>query len=386
MDPLTEISAVYVGEFSELDVRFRGTDRPYRFVRDVPRMIPYAMKDLFENHGQFVVGDRLSEAQDTPAGATTTILVRRLGALGDVLTIFGAVMGIHRAAPGRYRFILQTSPQFTGVMRRQPGFIEVIDHVSPITLRNSIQRYFNLDSWFELDHGPNGPKDSRVDRTWYKLLGRQRTDFPNLKAEFPFVVPEAVRQRAWQWFSDAKLDPSSRTAPVIGVALSARSTTARTPNTDLTRVVCETLVGRGAHVVFVEAEAPGWARGPSYHHWKTDIQEAVAVFRLLDAAITPDSGSMWLAHCGATPLVYWGGSTPGTVKCAHHPLWPTGVKLIQTNDWIGCPSCYEFAEACGYKYTCLKTPDPERFVRESVEAALFLAAEKRRGAFQATPV
>jgi len=387
IDGEEQMNVVYVGEFSEVDVKFRGMDRAYRFQRDVPRAVPRSMHLLFEGHGQFIVGDRLTEMQQSRAGPVTTIMVRRLGALGDVLALHGALMGLHAAAPGAYRFILQTSPTYVDAMRLQPGYVEVVDHVSPIVLRTSVDRYWNLDSWYELDHRPEGPKDSRVERTWYRLLGKQRVDLPDLRADFSFIVPEAARQKIWTLFREARLDRETRKKLLIGVACSARSTTARTPNQDLVRAACAALVARGAEIMFVENDPPPWAScskdGP-YHHIRTNIPEAVEVMRQLDAVITPDSGSMWLAHCGPTPLVFWGGSTPGTVKCAHHPFWPRGVRLIQTNDWINCPACYEHAEACGHAYTCLKSPDPERFVRETVDGAWYLAEEHRRGAFKET--
>jgi len=71
------------------------------------------------------------------------------------------------------------------------------------------------------------------------------------------------------------------------------------------------------------------------------------------AMVAVDSGPMWMSHFTSTPVVAILGPSHWRQRLSMHPLWPEGAKAIQMNEWMGCESCHEAAEACGGSIACL---------------------------------
>lgn len=372
------ISVCYVGDFTEIQVRFRGHNpMNVTLIRGVPKVIGAAQAHHFLNKPspQFII-EHIGP-DNRPVGDYSHILVRRSGALGDVISTHAALYALKIKYGDKLRITYQVALQYAYLFEGHPIYDRVIawntDDAERTAKLLHIDGIVSLDRLFETDHLPNGPRDSRIDRTW-KTLGKLnfpwfQTDFSDLTPDFSLQIPETDRKQAFDWLHRQKLDRDSRTVPLIAVA-GASITDARTPHPGAVRRMLDEILAKGYYVYMVD--------GSSTQNWNEprivtlagcSVRTSLAIMEHCDVAVTPDSGSMWMAHTVPMPLLVVLGPTPPETKCNYHPLGGVGaVKVIQTNKWIDCPACYEYAAACDFKYACMKQVDHERFANEAMKA------------------
>lgn len=85
--------------------------------------------------------------------------------------------------------------------------------------------------------------------------------------------------------------------------------------------------------------------------------------------ISVDSGPLWISHFTNTPTVTILGPSHEKQRLALHPLYPDATLWVPTNEWIGCPSCYEGAQACQGLIRCLNS-NGERLASEVVHRTM----------------
>lgn len=304
--------------------------------------------------------DPFTEDIDLPSlirGSTLRSLdVMRESALGDVIVALACLRVIKRKFP-HLKVNLWTRDTWHELLKLQDdvgignGRTRLRDGE-----RGEERLILDFNAFYELDHQGDGIKISRVDRT----LGC--FDLEKEPVDFSLPIPEKALEAA-------RAVMPEKDGPWI--AVSARRTTVgacRSPDEGLVSIICTKLREAGYGIYIVEGhESIPWAKaiGAKWRP-KSSIVDATAAIKLSSVLLTPDSGSMWLAHVTNTPIVGWMGPTPGDVKCKHHPRWPKAIRIVQTNDWIDCPSCFENEEACEWTTKCLSQVDAKRFVDETI--------------------
>lgn len=280
----------------------------------------------------------------------------RDSALGDVIVATACLRAIKKVFP-HLMVSLYTRDAWAPLLQLQSD-VNISSGRPRIKGEYSDHLILNFDSFYEIDHLPEGVKVSRVDRTMGTF------DLEGTPVDFSLPIPEKELAEA------RKLLPEEE-GPWVAVSVRRTNIGAcRSPAESLVFQICRKLRDAGLGVYVVEGhDQIDWADaiGVKWRRRSTILQTAAAM-KLCSVVATPDSGSMWLAHVTETPMVLWMGPTPGAIKGKHHKLWPHGVRVIQTNEWINCPSCFEYEEACEWTSRCIARPDPVRFVEESVKA------------------
>lgn len=89
---------------------------------------------------------------------------------------------------------------------------------------------------------------------------------------------------------------------------------------------------------------------------KYNFLQLFPIFEHAKAAITMDSGPLWISHFTKTPMVGIFGPTDPNTRLTYHPLYPEKVRAIETNKYINCKRCYEAAARCEHRFKCLHLP------------------------------
>ena len=66
-----------------------------------------------------------------------------------------------------------------------------------------------------------------------------------------------------------------------------------------------------------------------------------------------DSSPLWISHFTSTPVVALLGASRAEQRIVKHPLYPEGAVAIELSKEVGCKPCFESAEACSGKRSCL---------------------------------
>lgn len=375
------LAVTYIGSFGGVNARF--PDCSINFKWGQVRKIPPEQAHYFQNGMPDFIINKWSDYEIDAARGLNHVLFRRLGALGDIITVHGAVSALKKAHPDHF-FTLQCFPEYAPLIQGHPTWLNIIGQgrTSPEPIK--IGRVVNLNGRFEEDHQPSGPRDSRVDRTWklfYKDSGL--TPIPNLVPDFSVHLPEAERGAAYKLLSDRGFIAESRKGRPFVALASTSLTDARSPDPSVVEATVQRFLDLGFLVFSINGHEYGW----QHNHYLTlkgcSVVTSLCVMEYCDVAITPDSGSMWMAHIIPTPLVSWFGPTPTDIKHLWHPLRAQGGTIgLQVNDWINCPTCWEYEDACQWTHRCLKKPDRDKFIQETVSAAQTLFERKRDGVFQ----
>lgn len=340
------------------------------WVRIIPRVLVYSNgSNSVECTGGIVVNTKivkfatanqsLVEPVD-PAQLIRDPAMRRFdivreSALGDAIVALTALRAVKKRLP-HLNVALWTKDTWHELLRLQEE-IPVLG--SKPRIKGSTAEHFVMDfnGLYEVDHLPEGIKISRIERTLGPL------DLENEPVDFSLPIPEKELAEAREFLPESE-------GPWVAVSVRRTNVGAcRSPSEDLIARVCERLRSEGLGVYIVEGhDQIRWANaiGAKWRK-RSSILETTAAIKLCAAIVTPDSGSMWMGHVTKIPIVALMGPTPGNVKCKHHALWPHGIRVIQTNDWIDCPACFEYEEACEWTSRCISKPDPDRFVRETVK-------------------
>lgn len=365
-----KIGVVYVGDFTKIVARFHEQHLDIPFERSIPVWLDPEVAALFEPSANWIIGVARDEQIHSADEHQRHVLVRRGVALGDVICVHGAIQGILRRYPERYRMSFQVAPGFVNIFKAHPHYVDVLGTDVPLHQIKGLDHVVSLDGLLEHDHDPHAEKINRVDRTWNLFFGARRDLMVNLKPDFRLNLPEEARGWAWRQLDAAGI----LKVPKIAVATRA----VQRPRTIVEGLVEEftrRLVDAcPAEVVLIENDRSFVWQGKRIHSFPgSSVLQAMALMEQCDVLCTMDSGAMWMGHATAVPMVVWCGPTPPETKCNYHPFYPEGVRALKMWEWIGCPAaCYEAATWCDFTYRCVKEPPREKFIADSITAVLQL--------------
>jgi len=207
-----------------------------------------------------------------------------------------------------------------------------------------------LDGTLELDHvRPKLQKASRVG-LYFSALGI-------------YDFPKEVR-----WDCDLGKFPGVETKFKKYVVFQSKgSTGAKTLPSETAIHIIKRLNEEGINVVFIGDKVGGMSQNVNMKrtdlaHFRYSAEEIFTVIGKAQCVISMDSAPLWISHFTKTPLIAILGPTSSKVRLNYHPLLPDGVENLQLNEDVGCDCCFEKAEACNWKYTCLQL-DKEKFFK-----------------------
>lgn len=381
-----EYGVVYVGGFEKITAAFPHKNIFIDFTRGVARTLPESVVNLFAPSKDWFIGEPGILFERFTKGRS--ILVRRSVALGDTIAVHGAMNGIMSSFPGRYEITLQVDPQYMGLFKHHLAYKDVIPN-SALVNRLKIDRFLTFDNVLEWDHVQGGPRNNRTDRALSIFCAGEETMLKEVKPDFALTIPEETKGWVLRNFVEKRVRLDR---PIIAVAARAVQKP-RNMADGYVKEFTERLVGAlDCDVLVVEPEPSQSWEGNHIHRFpRADAVQALALIDAADVACSMDSGAMWLAHCTTPPkpVLVWLGPTPHETKLNRHPLYPDGVRWLAMNEWFdefhqdgdpkpGCPACYEAAVRCNYTYACVKRPDKERFIAESIKAVRELLEVHRK--------
>jgi hypothetical protein len=210
------------------------------------------------------------------------------------------------------------------------------------------------------------------DRSWKRFVGKEAVPV-DAAPRWEIIRPTtASRERAHELLAARGMTKDRRSRPLLAVNGASANSRFRTPAPALVEAAVRAMVAAGYDVVMADGRIYPWARDPALAPHvlevpKTNVGEAVALHEQADAAVTPDSGSLWFAHAARVPVVYWEGVSDHERIMEDFPLGPAGYRVVRQAAKVGCRPCGEYAAECGWRAACQTDPPADWFAAETVD-------------------
>jgi len=234
----------------------------------------------------------------------------------------------------------------------------------------TVQRYFNIIRRFNIEiiltgFGPDGAGielDGTVelDHTRREIQNLHRIDI-YLTAlgfnKFPEKLDWGYDKRNFPTFEQLKSFKFKKKDYVIFHG--SGSTKAKTLPKVRIEGVINTLNEKGIKVIYIGNSIQLDLKEPEMTEVacvKYNFLQLFPIFEHAKAAITMDSGPLWISHFTKTPMVGIFGPTDPNTRLTYHPLYPEKIRVVETNKYINCKRCYEAAARCEYRFKCLHIP------------------------------
>lgn len=344
------VQVVYLGNRETLLVAW-GAKR-YPFTRGEASWVPEDLAEKLCRTEDYVLAHEAGLPLDERFPGEAPVVVRRWGAVGDLLMFRAVCSAFLRAQPGR-QLILRTDPIFAGLFAEDPLWMEVWTARKKTSLPG-----MNFNQVAEADHRSTSP-DSRI-----ALFSRAMTNNPlELTAQdWELPIPdEAVRYVAG-WMRAKGL--AERTRPLVAVQRRGSGRMKSIPDEQI-RELCEAL-GKFATVVLIERDPAKAAEIPGVLTMTgRDPLHSIELLKHVDLCVCFDSGVLWMAHCAPCPVLCIMGPTRPEQRLTYHPYFPAGARAVCLNETVelkvkgggkktGCPACFERAEACSKTFACMQ--------------------------------
>ena len=292
---------------------------------------------------------------------TGRILLRRHGALGDIIVLYPAVRQIKQSLP--FTFSLACGAPYLSLFKGDKTFDEVM--VTGAAPKKEVIGTILLDGVLERDLG-NPQPEHLVPRVfaYYNFL-TEGFDVPSVFAP-DYNLSPSEQDKIWANRIITHVRERGGDRPVIFVQARG-SGPVRSIGRERMREITFRLSKNYNVIVTDKSESYCWkdeSRGIFQASGQRPFLNFVALISQCDAALTTDSGIQWLAHAANVPLVSILGPTRASEKVATHPLYPEKVRGIDTAKLYGCKPCFENAVKCRWKYDCLSKLDIEILWRE----------------------
>lgn len=381
MHPVNKVNVVYTGSLPKVEIR-KGT-RTYHFPYNKSVSVAEDLAlDLLKKPDFQKPEDLVRSVSDRcPKGGV--VVLRRWGALGDLLMFRAACAALQRARPD-LRLVLKCQPQYMPVFAADPLWVGLMGigsqagdtfHHNP-AFDEPILGEFNLDRAAEVDHGDRGMFD-RVTLFLEKLMT------PSLEVQpqdWEIPLPSSAISYVDAWMAQHKLDVA--TEPLIALQVRGSGPQKTIPKEQLQRL-CVELTKRG-NVVLIENGAEFvWKQPKVYSMTGRDALHSIALMRRCALTVTTDSGALWLAHSAPCPVFLIAGPRDAATRTNRHPWGAKAIQAAQMNnlvvlnqkspDKVGCPPCFEQGTACAKRWSCIREhPDAVLFkhVLEGVDRML----------------
>lgn len=343
---------VYIGDRDK--VRHEWKQQWYTFVHGKAVGVREDFASVLLATNRFVLEDEYGKPiiEVRPEGGT--VLLRRWGALGDLLMFRTAVAAFVRTHPG-FRPILRCQRRFVSAFAHDPLWSGgLVGHGEALP---EVDAAFTFDQVAEQDH--RGEHAHRV------VLFLRAMD-PSIAIEpedWDFPIPPATKLWVERHLKARGLLPEQREAPLIAVQTRGSTTLKALPDAQGRRLIAK-LTEAGYSVLLTEpgegaAQALAGGNEDVYTLTGRDPLHMIEAMRHVNAAVVMDSGPLWMAHMANCPLVAILGPTRPAERVAAHPGYDRGLaRAVCLNELIDCPACFEAAHACGGKFTCM-TEQPD---------------------------
>lgn len=344
---MNKVQVAYLG--SKPSVMMEWQRRRYTFVHSKPVWVPDDFGQVILRKQSFVLADdmmRPMSKQYEPC----EIVVRRWGAMGDLLMFRAAVAGFARLNPG-WTFWLRCQERFAGLFAADGLWkgIWSIGHPAPAGVGGLPTMMFEHIA--ERDHTYD--HKHRVGLFMDAIAGHQ---YELKREDWLIPVDRAVIDYVERWVRTNGLASEGRERPVVAVQIRGSGKMKTLPTNVMRRLIKE--VTADYDVVVVEEDlrfASEFAMDGVFSMPNRDALHAIELMKHCDAAITMDSGAMWMAHCAAIPLLAILGPNRPEQRISMHTAAADAVCL---NEIIDCPVCFEQATACNKRYDCMRNqPD-----------------------------
>lgn len=354
---------VYIG--SRHAVGKEWNRKRYVFKQETPLYVPEAFaRDLVATL-DFCYARDVGRTVDEIFPAGGRLVFRRWGALGDLVMFRAATSAFLRGRKG-YEIAIKCVDRFAEIFQADPLW----EHVWTGEGRRPAGVYdsaFSFDQTAEQDH-----RGVHIHRAI--LFLERMTKQPARILQEDWIIPCPPSTEAWvdRWIADRRLDADNRVRPVIAVQVRGSG-----PMKSLPPAVVKRMIGRlaaTADVILIEpiaSIAKEYISSPNVHDFcHRDVLHTVELLRHVDLAVVMDSGPLWLAHAAPCPTLAILGPTRPEQRIALHPLYPHQCKAVCLNDLITCPPCFEAAQACSGRYSCMQgQPDWDK-VLEAIMAGV----------------
>lgn len=349
---MNKTQIVYRGARPGVAKEFKG--RRYTFMQGKAVYVPDEFAAILLKGGEFIRADdvEIPLVQRRPGGGR--ILIRRGGALGDLIILRAVAAAFQREHP-TFRLGLRCQDRYYDVFRHDPTYLEVSGAKH--------KEDFEYDFTISLDQVPEA--DHRGDCRHRAELFRCAMD-PKLELrveDWDLPIPATTRKWVADWMTKRGLDRQRRSRPLIGVQLRGSH-----PIKSLPLETMKTLVTRLADIgdiLIIEPSdrlvAPLLSDDRAHCMAGRDALHAVESMKYLDLVVCFDSSALWMAHCSRTPVLVMLGPTRPSERITMHPLYPSMARAICLNEsykWpdgkVGCEPCFEQQTRCRMKASCLQ--------------------------------
>lgn len=287
------------------------------------------------------------------------VLLRRHGALGDIVVLYPAVREIKRHLP--FKFSLMCSPAYTQLFDCDDTFTHVYPTGAahhPVDVNISLDGVLERDlAWVDELQAPDPRFLVPRVHAYYDFLGEG------------FLLPETftpdyslnTQEQDKVWAESIVTEIVAQAGDRPRVAVQARgSGSVRSIGRDRTIQLTRQL-SKDFNVIVVDRDMQytwkDWDAG-IFAVYNRPLLNIVELLKRCAAAVVTDSGMQWLSHIAATPMVSILGPTRWTEKVVTHPLYAVGrVGWVDTAELYKCAVCYENAFRCKWQYSCLNKLD-----------------------------
>lgn len=356
-------TVVYIGERESVEKRW--AHKPYVFRHGKPVAVPEDFAAHLLSTYDYLDARRASQTLEENHPDGGRLLVRRWGALGDLIMFRAAMSAFIRSTDAPYELILRTQVRFLSTFANDRLWAGVTAAGRRVATFDAV---VSFDQVAEQDH--RGVEAHRLD-----LFLRAMTKRSITVGRDDWKLPIPPTARAWvdDFLRSKGIHPDDRTERLVGVQIRGSG-----PMKTLPLDVVFNLIGRireaGHQVVLIEGDpmiAQKCAFDEGTHMMVgRDVLHGIALLESVDLAITMDSGPLWMAHVAACPTLVILGPTRPAQRIAYHPLYPHSARAVCLNDLLNCPACFEKAAACRLKFDCMrKQPDWSRALDVILEAA-----------------
>lgn len=345
---MNQTSIIYTGPQNSVIVYHKR--RRFLFKSRVPKLVDDEVAERFLKMHTFARADETEAMVESHTEGT--VVLRRSGAMGDLLMLRAAASAVKRTYPG-LDLVLRCQPALAHLFAADPVWsVWPIGQAKPKKLEGAA--VVSLDQVVEVDH--RGKEVHRVE-----LFMKAMTNDAIALVETDWVLPVPADVARWvdAWLGKRRLRRAERTLPLVALQVRGSGPMKSLPREQV-EAISRRLESR-ANVVLIEAkEEHVWGGDRIYQMTGRDALHALELLRHVDLTVCFDSGVLWMAHCAPSPVLAILGPTRPEQRISLHPRFPDGAHSVSLNDLIvldgktGCPPCFERAEACRGSYACMQ--------------------------------
>lgn len=342
-------SVVYNGDRPAIEKLWESLRYGFEFGK--PVSVPETLADILLGTGQFVLADDYGRPMLDVFPGGGLLVLRRWGALGDLIMFRVAVSAVKRACP-TLRPILRCQERFVEVFMRDPLWEAVYGIGKPNPHKEKPDGNLTFDQVVEQDH--KGREEHRID-LFLKSMSKETIVVTPQDWNIP-IPPGAI---SWvKGFLDhRKISREQRgTRKLIAVQIHGSGAMKTLPD-PVVKLMLQKIRAAGHSILLVEPDdaiASKFVIDADVHKMPhRDALHMIQAMKSCDLVVTMDSGALWMAHCAMAPLFAILGPTRARERISYHP---TGkANYLALNEMIECPACFESATRCNYRYDCMQT-------------------------------